>query len=565
MTNPEKEKILLLLMPFWDPEIPPLGISCLKSYLTPHGYKVKTADCNTEKDSRKAYFHYYQVLQGHIPVHRRQNMFNTGVILLRNHLMSHIYQTNKDDYYRFLKILAEKTFCTSLENNQLDELDAVIKEFYAEVEKFFLRLLEEEKPDVIGFSAFAGSLPASLYACRLVKQKYPHIKTVLGGQVFSDQLMVGTPDFDFFMEKTKEYVDCVIVGEGEQLFLSWLEGKLPASQRSYTLKDISNFAVDLDKVDTPDYSDFDLSYYPHIAVYGSRSCPYQCSFCSETVYWGKYRKKKIQHLVEEFKRLYKLYSSQLFLLTDSLLNPTVSELARAVFESGFCFYWDGYLRADPPVRDIDNTLMWRRGGFYRAKLGLESGSPKILQHMGKKITIPQVKEAIHALAYAGIKTTTAWMVGHPGETEEDFQMTLDLIEELKDSIYEVKLQSFNYFLRGQPDSVSWAENRKPVLFYPEWAKDMVVCQTWRLDGEPTWDETIIRVNKFMEHCKRLGLPSNYSLEDVNEADMRWKKLQPNAVPPLVELQDKNTYIDECKYIEKLNTAVNPLKEDSEWL
>ncbi len=561
----KKEKILLLLLPFWDPEIPPQGISCLKSYLEPLGYRVKTADGNTEKEFRQVYFNYYRVLQSHVPVSRRRNLFNDGVTLLRNHLMAHIYQSTGDRYYRLLKILVEKNFCTPFDDSQLEELDGVVGDFYRRLERYFLRLLEAEKPAVVGFSAFSASLPASLFACRLARQKDPRIRTVLGGQVFSDQVMVGTPDFDYFMEKTRDYVDGVIVGEGERLFLAWLQEKLPASQRVFTLKDIDNNTVDLGAVNPPDYSGLDLSYYPHIGVYGSRSCPFNCSFCSETVYWGKYRKKKISRLVEEFKQLYDRHSYQLFLLTDSLLNPTVSEIAREIIDSGYSFYWDGYLRADPPVRSVDNTLLWRRGGFYRAKLGLESGSPRVLQKMGKKISIPHVKEAVCALAYAGIKTTTAWMVGHPGETEADFRMTLDLIEELKDYIYEVKLQYFKYYLRGQPQSVSWGENSYPVLLYPGWARDMLVTQTWRLDCEPSWEETIDRVNRFMDHCRRLGLPSNYSLEDVNAADRRWKKLQPNAVPPLVELQDRNIYIDENKRVEKLYAAVNPLQEDSEWL
>jgi radical SAM superfamily enzyme YgiQ (UPF0313 family) len=79
-------------------------------------------------------------------------------------------------------------------------------------------------------------------------------------------------------------------------------------------------------------------------------------------------------------------------------------------------------------------MLWRRGGFYRARLGIESGSPKILQKMGKNTTIDQIKKALSNLAYARIKTTTYWIVGYPGETEEDFLKTLTLIKELQNEI-----------------------------------------------------------------------------------------------------------------------------------
>ncbi|MCP5053002.1 MAG: radical SAM protein [bacterium] len=567
IVDPAKPRILLLLLPFWDPEIPPQGISCLKSFIQPHGYHVRTVDGNTEKEFRQLYFRYYDVVQGNVPMSLRRNLFNDGVTLLRNHLMIYLYRDEKDkeSYYKLLRILVEKNFFTSFDDSQLEQLEEVVAEYYVRLERWFLALLEQESPSVVGFSAFSATMPGSLFCCRLAKKKDPGIQTLLGGQIFSDQLMEGTPDFDYLMEISKDYLDAVILGEGELLFLAWLRGELPKSQRVFTIKDINGKKVDLAKVNPPDYSDFDLSYYPHVGLYGARSCPFSCSFCSETIYWGAYRKKKMPHLLTEMKELYDRHAYQMFLLTDSLMNPIVTEFARAVIESGYSFYWDGYLRADPPVRNVDNTMLWRKGGFYRAKLGLESGSQKILGRMGKKITVAQVKECIQSLAYAGIKTTTAWMVGHPGETEEDFQQTLDLIEELQDSIYEVKLQYFKFYLRGQPQSVAWAENSFPELIYPDWARDMLVSQSYRLGCLPTWDDTIDRVNRFMEHARQLGVPSNYSLEDVHEADRRWQKLQPNAVPPLVDLQDRNIYIEENKRIEKHFVAVNPIQEDSDWL
>jgi radical SAM superfamily enzyme YgiQ (UPF0313 family) len=312
-------------------------------------------------------------------------------------------------------------------------------------------------------------------------------------------------------------------------------------------------------VGVPDFSDFDISLYPHLAVYTSRSCPFQCNFCVETVYWGKYRKKSAVQIVEEFKELQRVHGYQFFVLCDSLLNPVIREMSRELVKPDFSFYWDGYLRVDKSVCHTDNTFEWRQAGFYRARLGLESGSQQVLAAMGKKISIQQIKTAVSNLASAGIKTTTMWIVGYPGETEEDFQQTLSLIEELSDDIYEADLNPFWYFLTGQVKSDQWS--RRGTLLYPSWAKDMLVAQTWILEGEPSREETYERVNRFLEHCNRLGVPNPYSLPEIYEADKRWQRLHKNAVPPLTDLQGSHTMIDENKRAAKLLLAKNPLQKD----
>ena len=52
-------KILLGLLPFWTPLIPPLGISCLKSYLQKRGYQIKTIDVNIEEPFADIYHNYF--------------------------------------------------------------------------------------------------------------------------------------------------------------------------------------------------------------------------------------------------------------------------------------------------------------------------------------------------------------------------------------------------------------------------------------------------------------------------------------------------------------------------
>ncbi len=562
-----RNKILLALLPFWTSLIPPMGISCIKSFLQQYGYNVKTVDANVRSEFREIYNDYLKTLEEYVPGNRKGNFYNIVNDVVQKHMMVHLNYQDQRKYIALIKLIVAETFFCDLNDSQILQLNKMIAEFYTRFEKYFIYLLEQEKPAVLGLSVYTHTAPTSLFAFQLTKKKYPHIKTVMGGGIFTGDLDIGSPNYKFFLEKTP-YIDKIIVGEGEKLFLEYLQGKLPGSQRVYTSKDIKNETLNLDSVEIPDFTDFDLQYYPNLAAYTSRSCPFQCTFCSEVVIWGKYRKKKPKQVVEELKKLYEKHNYQLFLMSDSLLNPIIADLAKGVISSGTSIYWDGYLRADKAVCNIDNTMLWRRGGFYRARLGLESGSPRVLQAMGKKIMPDQIKAAVSSLAYAGIKTTTYWVIGYPGETEEDFCQTLELIEELKDDIYEADCNPFLYFLTGQVNSDEWTRKNESILLYPEESKEMLILQTWVLGGEPSREETFQRLNRFVQHCNNVGIPNPYTLEEIYKADERWKKLHKNAVPLMVEFQpDKDNirpYINENKNIKKIVFARNIQADKGEW-
>jgi len=549
-----KEKIVLALLPYWSPLIPPMGISCLKSFLAVHGFEVITVDANVEPRFQEIMDQYFQCLNEYIPPEKQGNIYNIGNDLLRRHMMAHLHYRDETQYIHLVIQLVAKTFFSSLQENRVIHLNRLIDTFYTQLRAYVLDLLEKENPTVLGLSTYTVTLPASLFAFQLVKETDPQVKTVMGGGIFSGELDIRSPNFNYFLEHTP-YLDKIFVGEGEELFLQYLLGELPASQRVYTLSDINHRTMDPDHSPTPDFSDLDVRFYPTLASYTSRSCPFNCSFCSEKVMWGKFRKKKAARIVEEMTWLSHRYKTQLFLMADSLLNPVVKNLSAAIIDAGLSLYWDGYLRADPSVCDPDNTFQWRRGGFYRARLGLESGSPRILEAMGKKITPAQIKEAVTALARVGIKTTTYWVIGYPGETEEDFRQTLDLIEEMKDDIYEADCNPFIYFLTGQVESDNWAKKSQSRLLYPAETQQILMLQTWILDTPPSREETFNRLNRFVERCKKVGIPNPYSLRDIYQADERWKKLHSNAVPALADfINAKNSgliSIDENIHVKKI--------------
>ncbi len=173
--------------------------------------------------------------------------------------------------------------------------------------------------------------------------------------------------------------------------------------------------------------------------------------------------------------------------------------------------------------------------------------------MNKKISVQQIKDSLVALATAGIKTTTYWIAGHPHETEEDFQMTLNVLTEMADYIWEAEVNPFSYYLTGQVSSDKWMAEYKRVTIFPEEYTDMLQVQTWEMQGcEPRREIIYDRVNRFVAHCYKLGIPNPYSEKEIFDADMRWKRLHKNAVPALAEFKIKNTMIDDFDKLVNVN-------------
>jgi len=559
----KKGKILLVLLPFWDPQIPPSGISCLKSFLQNREFEVKGVDANVEEELNEMYHRYFNTLKEYVIEEQRGNFNKVAYDVIRHHMMAYLNHNDQNQYFEAVNQVIHNTFYVEIGTEHFLSLHNIITEFYSRLQRFFLNLLEREKPSVLGISVYGGTLPASLFAFRLTREKYPHIMTVMGGGIFADILAPGSPNLEKFIQDTP-YIDKFIIGEGEILLLKLLQGELDDSLKIYTLKDINNETLDISTVEPPDFSDFQLNYYPTLFTYTSRSCPYRCRFCTETNQWGRYRKKSSIQVVKEFRKLYDTHGIQLFLLGDSLLNFTVTGIAEEMISAGLSIYWDGYLRVDKNTCDPEKTMQWRRGGLYRVRLGMESGSQRILNLMQKEITIEKMKDAVSSLAYAGIKTTTYWVVGYPGETEEDFLKTLSFLEESCDDLYEADCSPFWFHYTNQGGANEWVKKSIP-LYSPEHL-ELLAMQTWIVDCEPNRKEIHRRMWRFVEHCNKLGIPNPYSLHEIYSADERWEKLHKNAVPPLIEFKNAENKIEENKNLKELLSAnVNIPQDDNDFI
>lgn len=553
LKKPEDITVFLTIFPYWDPMIPPMGITSMKQYLQQFGYRVITEDLIVKKECLDFYTKYFDILSKNIPEEKQGNFRNIGHDVLQNQLMAHINYTNKVNYYELFKELIYQHYYHIVNDKCIEELSDLTDEFYSMLKEYFISRVEALQPDVIGATFYKCTVPVTLYMFKAVREKFPHIKLIAGGGTFNESHAPDSPSFDKLLEYSKDYVDHYFLGEGELLLLKYLEEKLPAKQRVYTKDDIDGKILGFYEKQIPDFSDLNLGVYPCMAATSSTSCIYNCSFCVSKKVNGEYRKKDPSLVVEQMTQLYKQHGHQLFFMTDSLINPVITDLASEFIKANIALYYDAYFKVDDQSADINNTLLWRRGGLYRVRLGTESGSQRILNEMNKLITPDQIRATVKALAYAGVKVTTYWVIGHPGETEDDFQQTLDLIEELKSDIYQAECNYFLYHYSKQAKGDEWAMYRMPL--YSDQIDDMLIFKHWTLDLYPLREEAFRRVHRFEAHCRKLGIPNPYSLSEYYSADKRWSELHKNAAPSLAAFRNFGHYIDECKHIKPVEHSV----------
>ena len=555
------KKILLGMLSYWTPLVPPQGIGMLKAYLKRFDHHVDIFDYNINEKSDEFYQNYFKLLGDFIPKQNKGNFHNIGHDVLHNHMMAAIKFTSEDDYIDLVKELIYHTFYFHVTSEQIILLNNFVHDFYADLEKYCLDLLKNHSPEIIGLSVFKGNLPASIFFARISKKHNPKIKIAMGGGIFADSHSINSPSFFALEEETKDCVDLLIVAsQGEKIFKEFVDEKLTGI-RVTTMNDLSLTPLEFKDLTIADFSSFDVSRYPYIVATGSTSCPNQCSFCNGTKFYGEHRKKPTDQLIEEMDKMYALYGNQLFFFSDSLLNTIVEDLSTELIAHNKHYYYDCYFRVDLPSAELENTIKWRRSGLYRTRLGIESGSQKVLDLMHKDITIQQSKNALKSLALAGVKTTAYFVIGHPDETEKDFQLTLDYISEMKDYMWEVEANPFYYHYNSQTDSDSWSDKRK--LLYTEKMRNMLVFDTWTLNSYPLREERYNRLRRFTYHCDMLGIMNPYTAIELHNADLRWSKLHKNAVPSIWEFEKFGNIVTEATDISMINRAGSTMSKQKD--
>ncbi len=303
-------------------------------------------------------------------------------------------------------------------------------------------VLDEFKPDFIGCSLLTGmAVKDSVYASREAKKR--GITVVWGGPFVSSM-----PEIVLQLD----CIDYLSLGEGESTWLEMLE-KAENGEDFSSIKGLAYMRdgkfvktedrefLDLTKLAPLDYSLIDVqkTFYKNyhydgiVSMYMSKGCTGKCTFCYNKAFHNSCRRSRdVNTFIKEAKLLKNTYGAKAIAFADELLGGNkegIREICEAMIEAEINLPWGAMTKIGIFDRE-DFELMYKAGCRW-LEFGVESGSRTTLNRMKKGMKLQDVEKDLLICKELGIITLCYFIVGFPGETEDELRETCQLINKIK--------------------------------------------------------------------------------------------------------------------------------------
>jgi len=303
--------------------------------------------------------------------------------------------------------------------------------------------VKDYNPDVIGITAMTHEITQASQIASELKRTLK-VPIIIGGchiTALPKETLIEFPVFDYG-----------IYSEGEKTTIELLEymQQKDSSPQLDNIKGLvfrnkgqivvneprqSMSAAELDALPYPDFHQYygdnpqalanKHSYYIMLT---SRGCPYNCAFCMQ-VLGRKVRRRSTQTILQEIRYAIKHYGAHTFNFADEIFlfdNQRTRDLMELFIQQGLSkqIKWNALTRVNfvnPELIDLA-----KKAGCFHLEMRIESGDDNILKNIGKNITVEQIEHAVGIIKKAKIALGTYYILGHPNETAETLQKTVDL-------------------------------------------------------------------------------------------------------------------------------------------
>lgn len=241
-------------------------------------------------------------------------------------------------------------------------------------------------------------------------------------------------------------VDAVVVGEGERAVVPLVEKGISKDIPGIAYREGERIVIQEPK--PPASLDRPLPLIPddignqnirgaNAYIESHRGCLGACTFCQVPRFFGRtIRSRSMEDVLREVRAFRERGARRisisggtgsLYCYRDGKLNPGafIGLLSGMAEIMGSANVSAPDIRVDCITDEILDAIRTYTIGWVF--FGIESGSDRILSHMGKGVSISQVKDAVEACRAHGLKVAGSFIVGYPSETEEDYAASREFI------------------------------------------------------------------------------------------------------------------------------------------
>jgi len=294
-------------------------------------------------------------------------------------------------------------------------------------------------PEVCAVTTFTPTIVDALLTCKLAREVNNDIKTIIGGHHVDSYPAEAL---------SSPWVDFICKGEGEEslrmLVTSIREGSSPANIPGIGYKDGGRRIIDesfpaipnLDNLPIPDRGLINNDLYTCTlgaqrkvaTVMSSRGCPHQCTFCYCPT--KKYRMRNVSSIIRELHDILKMGITEVFFFDDlfNVSTQRVSDISRGILDEGISLKWS--FRGRVNCVSDEMLKVAKEAGCERIHFGIETSSDDRLKRIKKMTTVNMIRDAIDVTRRNGITTVGSFMIGLPGETQDEIYRTFAFMREL---------------------------------------------------------------------------------------------------------------------------------------
>ncbi len=290
----------------------------------------------------------------------------------------------------------------------------------------FRSLLQSFEPNYVAVGVMSADVGDLKEIMQEVREK-TKAKIILGGPHVN-----GSPQK--VLEELKP--DAVVLGEADKILPKVMSQGI--TQQIYK----GDSFIDPEQLPLPAWDIFKVQRYscpklvsrgrPVAPIETSRGCPFRCTFCAKTVYGPSFRPKSAEKVVAEIEHGVKHGFKEFHIIDDGFSTNLVraKKICDLIIERKINVTWNlrNGMRADRADEELFQKM--KEAGCYRISFGVESGSQEILDSVKKGLKLETIEKTFKMAHKAGIETLGFFIIGLPGDNEENMKKTIAFAKKL---------------------------------------------------------------------------------------------------------------------------------------